>query len=62
MTIEEVLSRPKNFQYMLMSRLESDLESTGSLWGGDIKTHMEYLTALYNAFDVPPSKRKSRHP
>ena len=62
MTIEEVLSHPKNFQYMLMSRLETDLERPGRLWGIDIKTHMEYLTALYDALEVPLSRRKSRHP
>lgn len=58
MTIKEILSRPKSFQFMLLARLETDLQrGCGSLWGIDIETHKETMNALYEALDIKLSKR-----
>jgi len=59
MTIQEVLSHPKEFQYMLLSRLEIDLDYKGGhLWGIDMETHREYMTALYDALGVKAEHRR----
>lgn len=65
MTIKEILSRPKQFQYMMLGRLEHDLnyakfcgrkDGGTQLWGGDLKTHREYMSALYSALNTKPSE------
>lgn len=60
-TMEKIIKEHENgdkFKYMLLSRLESDckyfLGAGGryekTLWSGNIKDHIEDMTALYNSF------------
>lgn len=54
MTIQEVLARPTDFQYMLLNRLQSDLYSFGGLWAGNAKEQIEYMVAIWDNLKVKP--------
>lgn len=60
-TMQKIIEEHENsdkFKYMLLSRLESDCKyfiNTGktnikALWSGNVKDHIEDMTALYNSF------------
>ena len=57
MTINEILARPKEFQYMLLGRLELDLGLDYGWWGITLKDHLETMLALYEALKVEPSEK-----
>jgi hypothetical protein len=48
----------QQFEYMLLSRLQSDchawLSGGGSLWGIDPKTHADKMVELYNQLKIKP--------
>ena len=55
MAIPELISRPIEFQWMMLHRLETDIDmKSGSLWGGTIKYHMEVYNALCKSLGIAP--------
>ena len=54
MDIQEILSRPVGFQYMLLSRLQSDCYSGGNMWGRTPLEHAQTMVAIYKNLKVKP--------
>ena len=52
MTIEEIISRPVEFQWRMLGRLESDLDSGCRLWGGTMEYHTEVYRAICKSLGV----------
>ena len=54
MTIEEVLNRDTKFQYMLLSRLQSDCYSAGPMWASSPDEQIKYMVAIWANLKVKP--------
>lgn len=57
-TVEDILHRDSQFRYMLLSRLQCDCEYylnygnrfPGSLWAGNERKQIEFMTRLHESF------------
>lgn len=60
MTIPELLSRPIEFQCMMINRLELDLDEIkcpgSQLCGGTLEYHMEVYNALCKSVGIEPRR------
>ena len=57
MTIPELISRPIDFRWMMLNRLEFDIDAaSGRLWGITMEHHMEVYNALCESLDIAPRR------
>jgi len=58
MSIEEILTHDESFRYQLLDRLKADClyflgygnRHSKYLWAGNVKDHIRYMKAIWNAF------------
>lgn len=54
MTIQEVLESDNTFKYMLLSRLQTDCYSRGTMWASSPKEQVQYMVAIWDNLKVKP--------